>query len=495
MAGLLASGVVNDSIVFTTDTTEYPDVRFRIEAIHTPSFVLEYCVVESGIGDEFGLRAAVHGVSSTIAIRHTSFRFNRGNFDGGALTLWSCSHAISHCEFVGNRSEHFGGALQIFNSTAGTVEHCLFSANSADNGGALDAINEWTAVRNCEFVGNTAESRGGAVIVEGSGEARFENCVFRDNSAQISGGAIASEFNDWSTITACVIENNVANESGGGIVLLGSRPTIDRCLIRGNQAEVGGGIHVFPGNNLGQIVRCTFAENRATQSGAGLACTSPPYWITVTTTAFVGHSQGSAIHNPPPDTARFSHCSFWENTVDFSGNFDEHLGVVDTFNRNADPCDRFYNLFADPRLVDLAGGDFHLTENSPLIDAGRTPNEPPFIGSDPDSTIADIGAFYFDQTDAANVTPFLTREFGLLQNYPNPFNATTTMAFEIPSAGRVRLRVFDLSGRIVATIADRIMETGRHAIRWDAKNAASGVYVIQLEANGVQDAGKAILLK
>jgi hypothetical protein len=62
-------------------------------------------------------------------------------------------------------------------------------------------------------------------------------------------------------------------------------------------------------------------------------------------------------------------------------------------NANSDSCDTFYNIYLDPLFVDFNGGDYHLTEESPCIDAGD-----PAFALDPDGTITDMGAFYYDQT-------------------------------------------------------------------------------------------------
>ncbi len=85
---------------------------------------------------------------------------------------------------------------------------------------------------------------------------------------------------------------------------------------------------------------------------------------------------------------------FWLNVYDGYGDgipiyFEEIL----TVNANGDSCDAYMNLFIDPLFVDSLNGDYHLTENSPCIDAGN----PTTIYYDPDGTISDIGAFYFDQ--------------------------------------------------------------------------------------------------
>ncbi|MCC7439386.1 MAG: T9SS type A sorting domain-containing protein [Armatimonadetes bacterium] len=73
-----------------------------------------------------------------------------------------------------------------------------------------------------------------------------------------------------------------------------------------------------------------------------------------------------------------------------------------------------------------------------------------------------------------------------LTNYPNPFAGSTTIHFRLPASGTVRLRVVDLMGREVRTIANQAMETGEHSIAWDARDGtnqpvAAGHYICRLE--------------
>ncbi len=68
----------------------------------------------------------------------------------------------------------------------------------------------------------------------------------------------------------------------------------------------------------------------------------------------------------------------------------------------------------------------------------------------------------------------------LFQNYPNPFNAQTTIVYGIPSRSRVSLRLYDILGRLVRTLAEGEQEPGEYEVLWDGtgetgQDAASGV--------------------
>ncbi len=94
----------------------------------------------------------------------------------------------------------------------------------------------------------------------------------------------------------------------------------------------------------------------------------------------------------------------------------------------------------------------------------------------------------------------LPGRFALADNYPNPFNPVTRISFELPSAGRVQLDVFDIKGRYVRTLVSEDMPAGQHGVFWDGKDSsgqgvASGQYFYRLDAGGLTAAKKMMLLK
>lgn len=88
--------------------------------------------------------------------------------------------------------------------------------------------------------------------------------------------------------------------------------------------------------------------------------------------------------------------------------------------------------------------------------------------------------------DAPQAPEALPAEFSLMQNYPNPFNPETNIPFALPVRSQVKLSVFDLLGREVATLADGPFEAGLHTVNWNASEMSSGVYFYRLDAQGGQ---------
>ncbi|MBN1783140.1 T9SS type A sorting domain-containing protein [bacterium] len=72
----------------------------------------------------------------------------------------------------------------------------------------------------------------------------------------------------------------------------------------------------------------------------------------------------------------------------------------------------------------------------------------------------------------------LPSEFALHANYPNPFNPETTIPFDLPQAVHVRIRIVDITGRLVSQLTDRDYAAGSYEVRFLAENVGSGVYII-----------------
>jgi len=92
------------------------------------------------------------------------------------------------------------------------------------------------------------------------------------------------------------------------------------------------------------------------------------------------------------------------------------------------------------------------------------------------------------------------RSLSLAQNYPNPFNPSTTIRFSLPVGGHVQLRVFDVVGRVVATLLDQQLPAGNHSIQWRGRTdsgleAASGIYFYRLSADNFHKVRKMTLIK
>jgi flagellar hook assembly protein FlgD len=111
---------------------------------------------------------------------------------------------------------------------------------------------------------------------------------------------------------------------------------------------------------------------------------------------------------------------------------------------------------------------------------------------------------YFDEpgsvthvTDDDQTVPLI---FKLKQNYPNPFNNQTRISYVINAATSVNLKVYDIQGRLIATLLQRHQPAGSYSVVWNTQQsdgtlAPSGIYFIRLETNGGVETRKTLLVR
>ena len=89
----------------------------------------------------------------------------------------------------------------------------------------------------------------------------------------------------------------------------------------------------------------------------------------------------------------------------------------------------------------------------------------------------------------------------LYQNYPNPFNSQTVLSFRLyDSHAHVTFDIYNLTGRWIIRLLDAQLAAGHHRVIWNGtdqngKKVGSGVYLYQINVNGLKRGGKMILLR
>lgn len=108
-----------------------------------------------------------------------------------------------------------------------------------------------------------------------------------------------------------------------------------------------------------------------------------------------------------------------------------------------------------------------------------------------------VGITTTNITGEQNVIP---SDIRLYQNFPNPFNPTTTVRYQLPLNGHVKISVFDILGREVAVLVDGFVTAGSHTTRWDARDVAgthvpSGVYLCTMKVGAFLESRWMILIR
>lgn len=102
---------------------------------------------------------------------------------------------------------------------------------------------------------------------------------------------------------------------------------------------------------------------------------------------------------------------------------------------------------------------------------------------------------YLDQVGIRNISSEIPYEFLLHQNYPNPFNPNTAIRYQLSVSGFTRLKVFDLTGKEVATLVNENQSAGIYEADFNGENLSSGIYYYRIETGNFVDTKKMILIK
>ncbi|MDC0145051.1 lamin tail domain-containing protein [bacterium] len=137
------------------------------------------------------------------------------------------------------------------------------------------------------------------------------------------------------------------------------------------------------------------------------------------------------------------------------------------------------------------GNDFtiELTDNCMASNYVNHGNYTTLVVVEPNSELLFTANGTFDIKDVivANseneINVSMINEFSLSAAYPNPFNPNTSFDVSIPTAGYLSVKVYDLSGKLVNTIANGIYNQNNYTFTWDASGMPSGMYVINAEFN------------
>jgi len=317
----------------------------------------------------------------------------------------ACS--LNNCTLTGNFANNYGGG-----SEGSTITACTLSANSAaqSGGGAYGCT-----LFSCTLTGNFAVRYYGGGAYNGS----LYSCTLTGNSAPWGGGYYGP-----GTLNNCTLAGNSASQHGGGVY----SATLFNCTLTGNRAPYGGG------EDSSSLFYCTVAGNSATFFGGGayygtlydcLLTTNSAgygggaYFGTLNNCTLVSNSVsssgGGAYH------ATLNNCIVWFNTAASGPNYSS--GALNNCSTTPLPAGAG-NFTNAPMFVDLPGGNYRLSSNSPCINAGNNAyasandldGNPRIIGG-----TVDIGAYECQ-------SPALLAYFAWLQSYGLPTDASAIYA-------------------------------------------------------------------
>ena len=400
---------------------------------------------------------------SCFSIQKMTIQNGKVRRSGGGIYLTSrSSPSLENIILSENEAYYWGGGVCCEDNSFPTFNNVILSENSAMRGGGLYChYFSNPSLTDVTIIGNTA-GEGGGICLEAYSDASLMNVTILENLSSRGGGLY---FWDSSpTLNNVIINDNIANGQGGGIYCVGLN-------IAGN--------FIFSSPVLNNV---TISRNISLEDGGGIYCweCSNP---TLLNCILWDNTPQEVYFSPEGDSISI--------TISFSDVQNGEAGIVTNNNGIVNWLEG--NIDALPLFVDPGNGDYHLTENSPCIDAGN-PNYPP----DPDGTIADMGAYYYDQLTDIDNTEFQIQRL-TLNNYPNPFNPTTIIEFSIQKEAKVDLVIFNIIGQKIKTLVHNEFIKGVHSTIWNGddesgKLVSSGIYYYKLNINGKTKVVKKCLL-
>jgi hypothetical protein len=151
---------------------------------------------------------------------------------GGGIFNDQSSPTVRNCEFVGNTADMFGGGIENYDSHA-TIVNCVFSGNSAQEGGGIDNACSSAKLINCTFSGNTAAVSGGGIYNLDS-STTIRNCVLWGDGPEeilVSSGTAAVGYSDveggWAGEGNIDVDPRFVDSAGGDYHLSAGSPAID----------------------------------------------------------------------------------------------------------------------------------------------------------------------------------------------------------------------------------------------------------------------------
>ncbi|MDK9701434.1 MAG: T9SS type A sorting domain-containing protein, partial [bacterium] len=274
-------------------------------------------------------------------------------------------------------------------------------------------------------------------------------------------------------------ESSLTSDNRGGVIVGGrtfsaNYPTTANAFDTSKVDEVDDGFVTRLDNTGSQLIYSTFIGGTPNHIGAGSSC----YQIT-------NDGNGGALVFGSTASSDFPTTSNAFN-FSFNGGFDDcFLSYLDSTGSRL-----LYSTYLGGGGSDQPRGDIIRDSSGAVILFGDTYQSAGYYNNFPRTSGAFdtsfniwsdcfIAKLRFDTTSVTIEPTSIPTAFTLHQNYPNPFNSSTTISYSLPKPGNVDVRLFDITGREVATLVNQKQQTGSNRVTFDGKKLSSGTYFVR----------------
>ena len=320
------------------------------------------------------------GEDSTAVL--TGFTLTKGlSAAGGGVYCHRSSPSLENLVIAYNYGER-GGGIYCFGSPAPSLLNIRISENSGRWGGGIYCSDSNARLENVTLTDNVWAGGGGITCSEGGGlyclnsNPSLVNVIITRNGCRFGGGVFCSSSNP--TMVNVTISKNFAEQVGGGLNCQSNSNLrlVNSVLSMNTSDKNGGGIACLSNSSL-SLVNVVVKNDTAANHGGGVYISNSN--LNVMNTILHGNSPHAIYFTVAEDSASVS--------ISYSDIQDGEAGMVIDNNGTVNWLEG--NLDEDPLFVDIENNDFHLTEDSPCIDAGNP--DPEF--NDSDGTRNDVGAY------------------------------------------------------------------------------------------------------
>ncbi|UCG46573.1 MAG: right-handed parallel beta-helix repeat-containing protein, partial [Phycisphaerales bacterium] len=355
------------------------------------------------------------------------------DFLGKAITVRSTDPndpdvvAATVIDCQGSEADNHRGFYFHTAEDANSVLAGLTITNAYAYGGGVFCYKSGPTIRACVIIGNYGTSSGGGIDLRQRSNVTIDACTIQDNQSSFIGGGIWVYGYSTATVTNCVIAGNLSPKAGAGVNVSSSSLTMVNCSIVDNTTSVGGAGGIDSCTSSTLILRsCIIAGNSSARgSGGGIRAYGQNSQIInctiVNNNANYGEGGGGIAGN-----AVIANSIVWGNYA--SGQGGQVYGATASYCDIQGGFQGIGNIDAEPKFVNEAARDYHLSVDSPCINAGDPGYVPPSQAADIDGQArvmgprVDIGADEFFTT----VTPFIALSHAKITFYTdkagaNPF--------------------------------------------------------------------------
>jgi len=488
--------------------------------------------------------------NSSPAISYCEIRDNRtdtlwGARGGGINARVNSNPIVMNCVIEGNTS-YEGGGIAIEDGNC-TITDCTIIRNLVAGGGSGGGI--WIVGGNMSITGCTVDSNcviydypydgpGGGIYAD-CGTLTIDHCTFNDNySGDLAanvGSAVHLAGNTLLMLTNTIIRgprklivfnyNTPATVSYNDFILsfclpyfVGGPPGLGELTqvnANGDSCDVYFNIFLDPvfvglynqDYNLRWRSPCIDAgDPNSPLDPDNTVCDMGPFYFNQDAMGVVELYPHVTVI--PPEGGQLVYDGWVFNFIGYPGRADIWTYAFVPGVGRYGPIDLYRNFRIPPDSI----GMNNIRQNVPGLAPGGDYVLAAYVGVYP-STIVDSSYFYFSKEGsvageigdwsssglllkAGDETTFdLPSHYVVSQNYPNPFNASTTISYQVPVDGHVKLEVYNTLGQRVATLVDSKQQAGYKSVIWDASDVSSGLYFYKLTAGDFTETRRMMLVK